>query len=97
MTPQAISQRFTGKSVALMRGVVLDALGVLLEADPVEVEWLQRFKGGVYLNDSTQIPWHADWAATWDGGATAAALKIPTLIERLAWVAPGRPGSRTPA
>jgi hypothetical protein len=83
VTPQAISQRFTRQSVALMRGVVLDALGILLEADPVEVEWLQRFPGGVYLNDSTQITWHADWAATWDGGATAAALKIPTLIDLL--------------
>jgi hypothetical protein len=83
VTPQAISQRFTHKSVALMRGVVLDALGVLLEAEPVEVGWLQRFPGGVYLNDSTQITWHADWAATWDGGATAAALKISTLIDLL--------------
>jgi hypothetical protein len=83
VTPQAISQRFTDKSVALMRGVVLDALGILLEAEPVEVGWLQQFPGGVYLNDSTQITWHADWAATWDGGATAAALKIPTLIDLL--------------
>ncbi len=83
VTPQAISQRFTEQSVALMRGVVLDALGLLLEADPVEVGWLQRFPGGVYLNDSTQITWHADWAATWDGGATAAALKIPTLLDLL--------------
>lgn len=48
VTSQAISQRFTNKSVALMRGVVLDALGILLEADPVEVAWLQRFPGGVY-------------------------------------------------
>lgn len=83
VTPQAISQRFTKKSVALMRGVVMDALGILLEADPVEVAWLQRFPGGVYLNDSTQITWHADWATTWDGGATEAALKIPTLIDLL--------------
>jgi len=83
VTPQAISQRFTKCSVALMRGVVLDALGILLEADPVEVAWWQQFPGGVYLNDSTQITWHADWAATWDGGATAAALKIPTLIDLL--------------
>jgi hypothetical protein len=81
VTPQAISQRFTRQSVALMRGVVRDALGILLEADPVEVAWLQRFPGGVYLNDSTQITWHADWATIWDGGATAAALKIPTLID----------------
>jgi hypothetical protein len=83
VTPQAISQRFTKESVALMRGVVMDALGILLEADPVEVAWLQQFPGGVYLNDSTQITWHADWAATWDGGATPAALKIPTLLNLL--------------
>jgi hypothetical protein len=55
---------------------------MLLEADPVEVEWLQKFPGGVYLNDSTQITWHADWSATWEGGR-AAALKIPTLIDLL--------------
>jgi hypothetical protein len=47
VTPQAISQRFTKNSVALMRGVVMDALGILLAADPVDVDWLQRFKGGV--------------------------------------------------
>jgi hypothetical protein len=82
VTPQAISQRFTKESVALLRGVVMDALGILLEADPVEVDWLQQLKGGVYLNDSTQITWHADWAATWDGGR-AAALKLPTLIDLL--------------
>jgi Transposase DDE domain len=82
VTPQAISQRFSEKSVALMRGVVMDALGILLESDPVEVDWLQQFHGGVYLNDSTQITWHADWAATWDGGATAA-LKLPTLLDLL--------------
>ena len=96
VTPQAISQRFTKEAVALLRGVVKDALGILLEADPVEVDWLQQFPGGVYLNDSTQITWHADWAATWDGGR-AAALKLPTLLERLAWVAPDRGGSRPKA
>jgi hypothetical protein len=47
VTPQAISQRFTKQSVTLMRGVVLDALGILLEADSVKVAWWQQFPGGV--------------------------------------------------
>ena len=54
VTPQAISQRFTPAAVALLRGVLTDALGVLLEAEPVAVALWQAFPGGVYLHDATQ-------------------------------------------
>ena len=37
------------------RGVVQDALGVLVEAEPIDVAWLQRLPGGVWLNDSSQL------------------------------------------
>jgi hypothetical protein len=56
VTPQAISQRLTKAAVALLRGVLQDALGVLLEAEPVAL--LQAFPGGVLLNDSTQLALH---------------------------------------
>jgi Transposase DDE domain len=83
VTPQALSQRFTGAAVALLRGVLADALGLLLEAEPVAVALLQAFPGGVLLNDSTQLPLHDDWRAAWPGSGIAAALKLPTRFDLL--------------
>jgi hypothetical protein len=81
VTPQAISQRFRPAAVALLRGVLQDALGVLLAAEPVAVPLLQAFPGGVYLNDSTQLALHDDWQDAWPGGGIAAALKLPTRFD----------------
>lgn len=83
VTPQAISQRFTPAAVALLRGVLRDALGVLLEAEPVGGALLHAFPGGVYLNDSTQLALHEDWAQVWPGAGIAAALKLPTRFDLL--------------
>jgi hypothetical protein len=83
VTPQALSQRFSDRSVALLRGVLQDALGLLLEAAPVDVALLRVFPGGVYLNDSTQIALPDAWQALWEGSGTAAALKIPALFDLL--------------
>ncbi len=83
VTPQALSQRFSTRSVALLRGVLQDALGLLVEAAPVDIALLRAFPGGVYLNDSTQIALPDAWQPIWDGGGTAAALKIPALFDLL--------------
>ncbi len=83
VTPQALSQRFTQAAVALLRGGLQDALGLLLEAEPVAVGLLQAFPGGVYLNDSTQLTLHDDWAEVWPGSGCAAALKLPTRFDLL--------------
>ena len=83
VTPQALSQRFSARSVAVLRGVLQDALCLLLEAAPVEVALLRAFPGGVSLDDSTQIALPAVWQTVWDGGGTAAALKIPALFDLL--------------
>lgn len=83
ITPQALSQRFTSAAVALLQGVLADALGLLLEAEPVAAALLQAFPGGVYLNDSTQVPLHDDWRAVWPGSGIAAALKLPTRFDLL--------------
>ena len=83
VTPQAISQRFTAAAVVLLRRVLQDALGLLLEAEPVVVALLQAFPGGVYLNDSTQLPLHDDWAQAWPGSGIRAALKLPTRFDLL--------------
>lgn len=81
VTAQAISQRFSSRSVALLRGVLRDAFAVAVAAAPLDVALLQRFPGGVYLNDTTQLPLPDDWHATWDGGGIAAALKIPVVLD----------------
>jgi Transposase DDE domain len=83
VTPQAVSQRFTGAAVALLRGGLLEALGVLLEAEPVAVALLQAFPGGVYLNDSTPLTLHDDWQAAWPGSGIAAALKLAARLDLL--------------
>jgi DDE family transposase len=83
VTPQAISQRLTPAAVALLRGALQDALGVLLEAEPVAVALLAAFPGGVYLNDSTQLALHDDWREAWPGSGIRAALKLPTRFDLL--------------
>ena len=83
VTPQALSQRFTTTAVVLVRGVLQDALGLLLEAEPVAVSLLQAFPGGVYLNDTTQVALHDDWQADWPGSGIAAALKLPARLDLL--------------
>ena len=83
VTPQALSQRFSARSVALLQGVLADALGLLLEAEPAAVALLTAFPGGVYLGDSTQIALPDGWQHVWDGGGRAAALKLPTLFDLL--------------
>lgn len=83
VTPQALSQRFSPRSVALLRGVLSDALGLLLEAEAVDVPLLAAFPGGVYLDDTTQIALPDAWQPIWDGGGRAAALKLATLVDLL--------------
>lgn len=83
VTPQAISQRFTSAAVTLLRGVLTDALGLLVEAEPVAAALLAAFPGGVWLNDSTQLALHDDWRAQWPGAGRAAALKLPTRFDLL--------------
>jgi hypothetical protein len=81
VTPQALSQRFSDRSVALLRGVLADAVGLLLEAEPVAVALVDAFPSGVYLGDSTQIALPDGWQHVWEGGGRAAALKLPTLFD----------------
>ena len=83
ITPQALSQRFTPAAVALLRGVLQDALGVLLQADAVVLPAMAHFPGGVYIQDSTQIAWHPDWMAVWVGAGTDAALKVQVAWDLL--------------
>jgi hypothetical protein len=83
VTPQALSQRFSERSVDLLQRVLADAVGLLLEAEPVAVALLEAFPSGVYVGDSTQIALPDAWQHIWDGGGRAAALKLPTLLDLL--------------
>ena len=81
LTPQALSQRFSARSVALLRGVLNDALGLLVEAEAVEVALFAAFPGGVYLDDTTQIGLPAIWRDRWAGAGREAALKLATVFD----------------
>jgi hypothetical protein len=74
------ASRQPARSVALLRGVLEDALGLLVEAAPVDVARLPAFPGGGYLDDTPQLVLPDAWQSVWDGGATAAALKRPTPL-----------------
>ena len=79
VTKQAICERCTSQAVTLLKQVLTDAFGQMLQGEAVEIEWLHPFSGGVYLNDSTQVTWSDDW----DGGGIAAAIKLPVCLEML--------------
>src|SRR5258708_19215377 len=82
VTPQARSQRFSARSVAWLRGVRQDALGLLLEAAPVEVALRRAFPGGVSLDDSTPIALPAVWQTVCDRGPTAPPPTLPPPLPR---------------
>src|SRR5260370_10626124 len=83
VTPQALSQRFSARSVALLRGVLQDALCLLLEAAPVAVAPLRAFPGGVSLDDPTQSPPPPFWPTGWGRRGTAPPRKIPSPFDLL--------------
>src|SRR5258708_17232552 len=77
VTPQALSQRFSARSVAVLRGVLQDALCLLREAAPVAVALLRAFPRGGSLDDSPPIALPALWPTVWGGGGAAPAPHIP--------------------
>lgn len=80
VSPQAIDQRFTFDTAALLRAVLTATLHHVIAADPVALPLLQRFTG-VWVHDGTTIALPDALADSWRGcgGSTAvgttAALK----------------------
>jgi hypothetical protein len=66
VSPQAIDQRFTAKTAALLAAVLAASLQHVVRATPVAIPILQRFTS-VLVHDSTTIPLPDALTTTWRG------------------------------
>jgi hypothetical protein len=66
VSPQAIDQRFTAKTAALLEGVLAASLQHVVRATPIAIPILQRFTS-VLVHDSTTIPLPDALTTTWRG------------------------------
>jgi hypothetical protein len=88
VSPQAIDQRFTLDTAALLQEVLATSMQHLIAADPVALPILQRFTG-VRVHDSTTIVLPDALAAQWSGCGgtssehTSAALKCGVQFDLL--------------
>jgi hypothetical protein len=80
LSPQAIDQRMTDAAAECLDVVVAAATRTLLAAEAVAIPLLQRFTGGVWLQDTTTIGLPRTLAHLWVGGSNQhrahAALKL---------------------
>jgi hypothetical protein len=88
VSPQAVDQRFTLATAALLQEIVANSMQHLIAADGVAIPILQRFSG-VRVHDSTTIVLPDALAAHWQGCGgsspehTAAALKCGVQLDLL--------------
>ncbi len=87
ISPQALDQRFTQEASEFLYGLVNEAMGQVVMADPVAVPLLARFNG-VYLEDSSIVTLPTTLAETWPGNggrgsASQAALKVEVGLDML--------------
>jgi hypothetical protein len=88
VSPQAIDQRFTFATAALLRAVLLGSVQQVIASDPVAIPILQRF-AGVRVHDSTTIVLpdvlaaHAQGCGGQTETNTAAALKCGLQLDLL--------------
>jgi Transposase DDE domain len=87
VSPQALDQRFTQEASVFLEGLVQEAIGQVVMAEPVAVPLLARF-AGVYLGDSSIITLPTALAAVWPGNggrgnASKAAVKIEVGLDML--------------
>lgn len=88
VSPQAIDQRFTLATAALLQEIVTASMQHLIASDPVAIPILQRFTG-VRVHDSTTIVLPDALAAVWSGCGgtsvehTASALKCGVQLDLL--------------
>lgn len=88
ITPQGLEQRFTPQAAAYLQTVLAAAVRQVVASAPAVVPILQRFPGGVYIQDSTTIALPAAYAAGWPGcgnastpAAQSASMKLQVRLE----------------
>jgi hypothetical protein len=67
ITPQGLEQRFGPRAADCLQRVLQEAVRRVIAAEPVAIDVLQRFPGGVCLLDSTTITLPDALAAYWPG------------------------------
>ncbi len=87
ITPQGLEQRFTEEASNFMKGELEEAMAQVIQAEPVAIPVLQRFKG-VHLMDSSTISLPDELSEVWVGcgngsGGGKAALKLETRLDML--------------
>jgi len=105
ITRQGLDDRFTPQAAACLEQVLAAAVQTVLAAQPRAIPLLQRFPGGVWVQDSTTISLPGELAAVWPGcGGSAgpnAALKLQVRHDLLhgtlagPLLQPGRAQDRT--
>jgi hypothetical protein len=81
VSPQGIDERFSAASAELMRRLLLEAVGEMVEAEPVAIPILQRFEG-VGLLDSSVILLPDELAEQWSGcGPTTGKAALKIMVE----------------
>ena len=81
ISPQALDQRFTQEASDLLYGVVNEAMGQVVMAEPVAIPRLARFNG-VYLEDRSIVTLPTPLALVWAGaGGSANASKAAVKVE----------------
>jgi hypothetical protein len=86
ITPQGLDQRFTPALAACLEQVVQDAVAQVVAADPVAIPLLERFAGGVWLEDCSVVSLPPALADRWrgcgsSGEASHAALKLGVRLD----------------
>ncbi len=80
VSQQAIEQRMSSASVALMREVWEAGVGHLISSEPTSVELLSRF-AGVYLQDGTIISLPDSLHEQWPAGGQQAAMRVQVRMQ----------------
>jgi hypothetical protein len=83
---QAIEERFGPAASSLVRHLLEEAMGQLLQGQAVETPLFERFPGGVFLQDGSVISLPTELSKTWRGcgggsGASESGVRIQARWE----------------
>lgn len=86
VSPQAVQQRFTRRLGTFFQTLLQRAIGELVVSEAKVIPLLQKFPGGVWINDSTVINLPTQFAEQWpscggDAGQSEASLKVQFCFE----------------
>ena len=88
ISPQAVHQRFTDAAASCIFTVISRAFQLVVAGSAVPITLLQRFPGGIMIQDSTTITMPGTWEhqahdATPASAALVAALKLQCMLDLL--------------